>query len=53
LHDAFKKGIEDRDFIKAVDSFDEVISDRNPEEFAKLPKSTDEVAREFLREEAK
>jgi tripartite-type tricarboxylate transporter receptor subunit TctC len=50
LHDAFKKGMEDQDFVKAVDSYDEVISYRSPEEFAKLIKSTGEAVREFLKE---
>ena len=53
LHDAFKKAMEDQDFIKVCESFDLVISYRNPEEFAKVLKRTDDVVRDFLREEAK
>jgi len=53
LHDAFKKAVEDQDYVKVSESFDLVISYRNPEEFAKLLKRTDDVVREFLKEEGK
>jgi tripartite-type tricarboxylate transporter receptor subunit TctC len=53
LHDAFKKGMEDQDFIKVTENFDLIISYRNSEEFTKLVKKTDEVVREFLREEGR
>jgi tripartite-type tricarboxylate transporter receptor subunit TctC len=51
LHDAFKKGMEDEEYIKVTESFDLVISYRNSEEFANSLKRTDEVTREFLRRE--
>jgi len=53
LHDAFKKAMENQEFIKVSESFDLVISYKNPEEFAKMLKRTDDVVREFLREEGK
>jgi tripartite-type tricarboxylate transporter receptor subunit TctC len=53
LHDAFKKATDDQDFIKVSKGFDLVISYRNPEEFTELLKRTDNVVREFLKEEGK
>jgi len=53
LHDAFKKGMEDQEFIKVAENFDIVISYRDSEEFTKLFRRTDEVVREFLREEGR
>lgn len=45
--------MEDHDFTKAAENFDIVISYRDPEELAKLVRRTDEVVREFLREEGR
>jgi tripartite-type tricarboxylate transporter receptor subunit TctC len=53
LHDAFKKALEDQEFIKVSEGFDLLISYRSPEEFAKLLQMTDDAAREVLRQEGK
>jgi tripartite-type tricarboxylate transporter receptor subunit TctC len=45
--------MEDQGFLKVAENFDLVISYRNSEEFTKLVKRTDEVVREFLREEGR
>jgi len=53
LHSAFRRGMEDQDFVKVIETFDLVISYRNPEEFAELLKRTDEVVRKFMKEEGR
>jgi tripartite-type tricarboxylate transporter receptor subunit TctC len=53
LHDAFKKGMEDQGFLKVIESFDQVISYKNSEEFAKMLKRMVGVVTEFMTEEGK
>ncbi len=50
LHQAFKKAMEDPDFVKAATSIDQIIVYRNPQELAKYILKLDEEISEILRE---
>jgi len=53
LHDAFKKGMEDPEFMKGIENIDLTISYRTSDEFRIFLKGADAAGREYLKEEGK
>jgi tripartite-type tricarboxylate transporter receptor subunit TctC len=48
LHDAFKKALDDPEFLKVIDKFDLLVSYRNSKEFGDVLKKTNEGIKEVL-----
>lgn len=50
IHDAYKKAMDDPDFLKICDKMDLIMSYKNPEEFRKILEKTDNGVRNFMKQ---
>jgi tripartite-type tricarboxylate transporter receptor subunit TctC len=50
LHDAFKKAMEDPEYLAINEKFDLLVSYKNPEDFGHLLRRTEEVIKDFAKE---
>lgn len=53
LHDAFKKALEDAEFLKVIEKFELLVSHKNPKEFAETIRKSDEKIRSIIIEVVK